>query len=498
MGARKDGIYEVDDAGGGGTSVNITDGIDPLIKATVFDRPNSNPLAVELVDINGDPLSGSAVSIADGADVTQGAIADAAVITDTTGTISGKLRGLIKWAFERMPASLGQKIMTASFPVVISSDQSAVPISAASLPLPTGASTSALQTQPGIDIGDVTVNNAAGASAVNIQDGGNTITVDGTVITSPPANASTNLAQVGGVAIAEGQTTMSASIPVVIASDQSALKEKWDTGIASSVTNWTFSTALNSTIDVLCTGQGLVQFRFVHAGPSNGVIQFEGSIDGGTNYDIITVQAGNTTATTPNQIRVVSAILVGFIFGTYSAYAKVEAYTNIRIKLTTVFAVGETLSIQTIVSALPTTKGEPAGINIYGRVNPTISNSIGMLPVYTTGTIPNALFTALQDSTTNTGAKVVAASTLPATTDTALVVSLRDAVSALVSDARESYISGATQPLSLTSDGRLRVSSSPADTDLDFFGGFNPYGDADDFGISSDNPYEAPFPLGQG
>lgn len=33
----------------------------------------------------------------------------------------------------------------------------------------------------GTDIGDVTVNNGAGASAVNIQDGGNAITVDGTV-----------------------------------------------------------------------------------------------------------------------------------------------------------------------------------------------------------------------------------------------------------------------------------------------------------------------------
>lgn len=32
--------------------------------------------------------------------------------------------------------------------------------------------------QPGVDIGDVTVNNASGAAAVNIQDGGNSITVD--------------------------------------------------------------------------------------------------------------------------------------------------------------------------------------------------------------------------------------------------------------------------------------------------------------------------------
>jgi hypothetical protein len=33
----------------------------------------------------------------------------------------------------------------------------------------------------GTDIGDVTINNSTGASAVNIQDGGNSITVDGTV-----------------------------------------------------------------------------------------------------------------------------------------------------------------------------------------------------------------------------------------------------------------------------------------------------------------------------
>ena len=36
----------------------------------------------------------------------------------------------------------------------------------------------------GVDIGDVTINNASGASAVNIQDGGNSITIDGTVSTT--------------------------------------------------------------------------------------------------------------------------------------------------------------------------------------------------------------------------------------------------------------------------------------------------------------------------
>jgi len=43
------------------------------------------------------------------------------------------------------------------------------------------ASVGTLGANSGVDIGDVTINNASGASAVNIQDGGNSITVDGTV-----------------------------------------------------------------------------------------------------------------------------------------------------------------------------------------------------------------------------------------------------------------------------------------------------------------------------
>lgn len=41
-----------------------------------------------------------------------------------------------------------------------------------------------LPANDGVDIGDVTINNASGASAVNIQDGGNSITVDGAVTVS--------------------------------------------------------------------------------------------------------------------------------------------------------------------------------------------------------------------------------------------------------------------------------------------------------------------------
>lgn len=52
----------------------------------------------------------------------------------------------------------------------------------------------------GTDIGDVTINNAAGAAAVNIQDGGNAITVDGSVTASiAAAQTLTTVTTVGAV-----------------------------------------------------------------------------------------------------------------------------------------------------------------------------------------------------------------------------------------------------------------------------------------------------------
>lgn len=56
--------------------------------------------------------------------------------------------------------------------------QATQPISAAALPLPAGAATSAAQLPDGHN---VTIDNAGGAAAVNIQDGGNVITIDGSI-----------------------------------------------------------------------------------------------------------------------------------------------------------------------------------------------------------------------------------------------------------------------------------------------------------------------------
>jgi hypothetical protein len=63
----------------------------------------------------------------------------------------------------------------------------------------------------GVDIGDVTINNAAGGSAVNIQDGGNSITVDGTVSVS--GTVATSIAA-GATTIAKAEDAASADADV--------------------------------------------------------------------------------------------------------------------------------------------------------------------------------------------------------------------------------------------------------------------------------------------
>lgn len=138
--------------------------------------------------------------------------------------------------------SLGQKASTASIPVVVASDQSTLPVSAASLPLPTGASTSALQTSGNTSLVTIASNQTNGTQVTAINNFPATQPVSGTVavsnfpVTQPvsgtvtanqgTANATPwneNIAQWGGSATTLGQKNMAASVPVVIASNQSSV-----------------------------------------------------------------------------------------------------------------------------------------------------------------------------------------------------------------------------------------------------------------------------------
>lgn len=110
-------------------------------------------------------------------------------------------------AYGGTSTSLGSKVSASSIPVVIASDQ-------AGLPLPTGAATSANQTNASqkTQIVDGSGNVVASTSnALNVN------------VSAIVANQSMNIAQYGGSSTTLGSKTSANSMPVVIASDQGTL-----------------------------------------------------------------------------------------------------------------------------------------------------------------------------------------------------------------------------------------------------------------------------------
>jgi hypothetical protein len=132
--------------------------------------------------------------------------------------------------------TLGQKLMAASTPVVIASDQSAIPISAAALPLPAGAATEAtLATRLADATFTARINTLgqklmAASTPVVIASDQSTIPISAAALPLPAgaateATLATRLADATFTARINtlGQKLMAASTPVVIASDQSAV-----------------------------------------------------------------------------------------------------------------------------------------------------------------------------------------------------------------------------------------------------------------------------------
>jgi len=130
------------------------------------DVSTANPYPVKLAANSGVDIGDVDVaSIADGVDVTQGALADAAIISDAAGTVSAKLRGLVTILADIWDSvnnlirtsvtnligitSLGQSNKAGSIPVTLASDEDAV----------------ALAANSGVDIGDVDVTSIAGPIA---------------------------------------------------------------------------------------------------------------------------------------------------------------------------------------------------------------------------------------------------------------------------------------------------------------------------------------------
>jgi len=128
----------------------------------------------------------------------------------------------------------------------------------------------------GNDIGDVTINNAAGAAAVNIQDGGNSITVDATDLDIRDLNASQD-----NVAISDGTDTLAVntdgSINVNVV-DSVAGNEVCDYQTSSSV-------AKNASVNHDYTVTGGTTFSGEEAWISgSGKLKVELLVDGATKF----------------------------------------------------------------------------------------------------------------------------------------------------------------------------------------------------------------------
>ena len=191
-------------------------------------------------------------------------------------------------------------------------DGSAVtqPISAASLPLPTGAATEAtlstLNTKfiSGTDIGDVTINNAAGASAVNIQDGGNSITVDGTVAATQ--SGTWNITDVSGtISLPTGAATSSNQTD---GSQRARILDSAGTAITSSLVNGRQAVDVHQA-DTSFVVSGL---SAVGAAPAANPVTVSGVDGGGLKRHLLTDTTG--------RVRVVTESLGGYR-QTYSAAA---------------------------------------------------------------------------------------------------------------------------------------------------------------------------------
>lgn len=243
---------------------------------------------------------GGAVTVADGADVTQGAVADPAAAAGGAGTVSAKLRRIST----QLPAALGSAAAASSLPVVIASDQV--------LPLPTGAATAAKQPALGTGV-------MAGSAPV-------TIATDDTVVgaTNAAAPASDTAASslngrlqriaqrltslIALLPVALGATVQANSLPVVLPTDPDSRPASGNITVVDSATTSTASSPVvngqpinsitgaptaNSFLTTAINGFELARTQIT--GVWTGTLTFEISIDGGTTYQSAASHVSGTT-----------------------------------------------------------------------------------------------------------------------------------------------------------------------------------------------------------
>lgn len=128
------GVTDPPGSGGAGGPATIIDGVNGAIVATVKDYANANPLTVITVDVNGDPVSsGGTTQYAE----------DSAAVSGEMLAMAGVVRKDVRGTFVDADGDRTELQVTASGDLRVDGSAVTQPVSAASLPLPTGASTEA-------------------------------------------------------------------------------------------------------------------------------------------------------------------------------------------------------------------------------------------------------------------------------------------------------------------------------------------------------------------
>lgn len=185
----------------------------------------------------------------------------------------------------------------------------------------------------GTDIGDVTINNAAGAAAVNIQDGGNSITIDGSVAANQSGtwnvtNVSGTVSLPTGAATAANQATIIGHVDGI------------ETLIGTTNTNTAASTTALQIIDDwdesdrakvnLIVGQAGVQggSGVVSATTQRVVLATDVALPAGTNnigdVDVLSSALPTGAATSANQTTI-----IGHVDGIEALLTTIDADTSV-------------------------------------------------------------------------------------------------------------------------------------------------------------------------
>lgn len=207
----------------------------------------------------------------------------------------------------------GQQTMANSSPVVIASNQSAVPISAAALPLPSGASTGALQTTGNTSVGSIDTKTPALGQALAAASVPVVLTAAQVTTLTPPAAIAGFALEAGHLAAIDtstakipalGQALAASSVPVVLTAAQLTTLTPVSTVTANAGTNLnTSALALEATLGSVKTAVEVIDNAVSGAGFNTtqfgGTNVSTGTGAGGAGIPRVTVSNDSNVLVTP-------------------------------------------------------------------------------------------------------------------------------------------------------------------------------------------------------